>query len=188
MIEYVKEAMVLVYDSLAHPKETLSLIAREQRLYEGLIVWFFSVFLTAVSIFVQWERSSVLAFAGLYMGAGLFFLVRIVCLHGTSRILGGKGSVKGLAAVVCFADIPLNLATLAESFVFLIPEELIHAVSLIAAIWAFILSVMAVMSNYGLSALRSVLAIILPVIIVAGCIVLFFIYIAVSVISLLPGF
>lgn len=95
--------------------------------------------------------------------------------------------MKGLLAAICFADVPMNLATLAESFVFLIPEELVHIISIVASVWSFVLLVLAVMANYKMSALRSVLSIILPVVIVTGCIVLFFIYIAVSVVTWIPG-
>lgn len=187
MIENLKEALVLTYDSLTHPKETLLLITKEQRLYEGLVIWFLTILLTVFSVFAQWERSSVMTVIGIYFGAALFLLLRMACLHGTSYMLGGKGSIKGLLAALCFADIPMNLATLAESFVFLLPEEIIHIISLIAGIWSFVLLVMAIMANYRLSVVKSVLAIILPVIIVTGCIVLFFIYIAVSVVTWIPG-
>ena len=187
MIDHVKESFVLTYDSLTHPKETLSLITKEQRLYEGLWIWFLTILLTVFSVFAQWERSSVLTFIGIYLVAGLFLLIRLACLHGTSRMLGGKGTMKGLLAAICFADVPMNLATLAESFVFLIPEELVHIISIVASVWSFVLLVLAVMANYKMSALRSVLSIILPVVIVTGCIVLFFIYIAVSVVTWIPG-
>lgn len=187
MIERVKEALVLTYDVLSQPRTALAVITKEQRIEEGLLIWFLTILLSVISIFAQWEQSTVLTFFGVYIGAGLFFLIRLGCLHGTARLLGGKGAVTGIAAGLCFADIPMNLATLAESFVFVVPEEIIHVVTIVAMVWSFVLTLMVVMANYRLGIVRSVLAIILPVVFIAGCIVLFFLYIAMSIVSLVPG-
>lgn len=187
MIAHLQEAFALTYDVLTKPKTTLATITKEQHIEEGMLIWFLTILLSVISIFAQWEQSTVLTFFGVYIGAGLFFLIRLGCLHGTARLLGGRGAVTGIAAGLCFADIPMNLATLAESFVFILPTEVIHVISIVAMVWSFVLTVMVVMGNYGMSVIRSVLAIFLPVIFIAGCVVLFFLYIAMSIVSLVPG-
>lgn len=187
MREHFSEALALTYDLLTRPRSTLNLITREQRIEEGLVIWFLTILLSVISIFAQWGQSTVLTFFGVYIGAGLFFLIRLGCLHGTARLLGGKGAMTGIAAGLCFADIPMNLATLAESFLFILPEELIHVVSIVAMVWSFVLCVIVVMTNYRFSVARSIVTIVLPVVLVTGCIVLFFLYIAMSIVSLVPG-
>lgn len=187
MMEKLKDALELTYDCLFHPQKTLFLVAMEQRLYEGIWIWMLSVLLTVVSVLAQAERSFLLSLIGIYLGAGIFFLIRIGLLHGAARLLGGRGTIKGLAAALCFADVPLNLATLAESLTFFLPTELVHVISFFSGIWALWLCVITVRQHYQLGAVYSILAIFLPILAVLVCILLLLIYVAVSVVSLFPG-
>ncbi|OKY52971.1 Yip1 family protein [Megasphaera cerevisiae] len=188
MKQHIEDALVLAYGVVTEPQKNIASITEKQQLCEGLIIWAGTILLSVISVFSQWEKASMLTLIALYGGAALFFLFRILFLHGTSRMLGGEGSLKGIASGLCFADIPANLATLAESFVFILPAQLVYLISFAVMIWSFALAVMAVRSNYGLSTGRSVAAIILPAVLFIGVIVILFVYVAVSIASVFEGF
>ena len=56
MKQYIEEAMALAYGLVTAPKSTLACVTKEQRLYEGWILWFLSTSLSVVSLCLQWER------------------------------------------------------------------------------------------------------------------------------------
>ena len=97
--------------------------------------------LSVVSVWVQWQDTAVWTAIAMYGGAASVFAARILLYHGAARLLGRNGSMKSLAAALCFTELPLNLATLAGSFVFVAPELLVQAVSLAAGVWALVLDV-----------------------------------------------
>lgn len=185
MIYYLEEALALAYGIVASPSRTMPVIAGGQRLYEGFIVWAASVLLSVLSVCVQWEDAALWTVVAMYGGAAVFLGIRAVFLHASSRLLGGRGSVKSLLAALCFAEIPLNLATLAGSFVFAAPPLLVQTVSLLALLWTLVLDVMALQAVYGMSAGRSAAALVLPVLAAAGLLVVLVLYLIVSLASLL---
>ncbi len=180
---YLGEAMALAYGVIAAPKETMILISKEQRLYEGAVIWSLSVLLSIVSVCAQWDGAALWTAAAMYGGAAVLFGLRAVLIHGSSRFLGGCGAFKSLLAVLCFAEIPLNLATLAGSFVFAAPEWAVQILSLGAVIWTFVLDILSVQAVYGMSAARSTAALVLPVLAAAGICVILILYVFFSVIS-----
>lgn len=181
---YIEEALALAYSIICTPGEALSVIAAEQRLREGAVIWTLSVLLSVVSVWAQWQEASVWTAAAMYGGAAFFFACRILLVHGSARLLGRSGSVKSLAAALCFADIPLNLATLAGSFVFVAPEFLVQLVSLGAGIWAFVLAIMAVKETYGMSTGRSIAVLLLPIAAIACIAVVIVLYAVFAIVSL----
>ena len=164
---YIEEALALAYGIVVSPKETLAVIVPEQRLREGIVIWSLSVMLSVVSVWVQWQDTAVWTAIAMYGGAAFCFAARILLYHGAARLLGRNGSMKSLAAALCFTELPLNLATLAGSFVFVAPELLVQAVSLAAGVWALVLDVWAVKETYAMGTGRSIAVLLLPLAAVA---------------------
>ena len=177
---YLEEALALAYGIVVSPKETLAVIVPEQRLREGVVVWSLSVLLSVVSVWAQWQDAAVWTAIAMYGGAAFCFAARILLYHGAARLLGRSGSMKSLAAAFCFTEIPLNLATLAGSFVFVAPE----AVSLAAGVWALVLDVWAVKETYAMGTGRSIAVLLLPLAAVAVLAAVVLLYVVFAVVSI----
>lgn len=180
---YLEEALALAYGIVASPVKTIGEIMAGRRLYEGLIMWALSVSLSVLSVCVQWDKVSVWAVAAIYVGGAFFLAVRVFAFHCAARLLGGQGTMKTLLSVLCFSELPLNIATLVGSMVFVLPEMAAQLISLAAAVWAFILDVYAVRGVYGLSTARSVAALLLPALFFVGLLVFLVVYLAISIMS-----
>lgn len=181
---YIEEALALAYGIVVSPKETLAVIIPEQRLREGIVIWSLSVLLSVVSVWMQWQDAAVWTAIAMYGGAALCFVLRILMYHGAARLLGRNGSVKSLAAAFCFTEIPLNLATLAGSFVFIAPELLVQALSLASGIWTLVLDVWAVKETYAMGTGRSIAVLLLPLAAAAGIAVVVLLYVVFAVVSI----
>lgn len=188
MKQYIEEAMALAYGLVTAPKSTLACVTKEQRLYEGWILWFLSTSLSVVSLCLQWERSGIWLLAGIYGGGAVMLLIEAALLHGTVRMLGGQGSWKGCLTGICFCGIPANIGTLAGTFAFILPESLVGLVVFFSGLWMLALVVMALQVNYAIGIGRSIAAVILPVVLLVGVFVLLCIYVVISVTSLFEPF
>ncbi len=184
MKQYIEEAMILAYDLVTAPKTALTTITCEQRLYEGWMIWFLSTLLSVLSVYVQWERAGIGLLIAAYGGGAVMLLVEAALLHGTARLLGGNGSWKGMLAALGFCGIPANIGTLAGTFAFILPAGLVGLIAFLAGLWVLFLIVLALRANYKISIGRSIAAVLLPIIFLAGVFVLFCIYVVVSVASL----
>lgn len=181
---YIEDALALAYGIVVSPKETLAVIVPEQRLREGVVVWSLSVLLSVVSVWAQWQDAAVWTAIAMYGGAAFCFAARILLYHGAARLLGRNGSMKSLAAALCFTEIPLNLATLAGSFVFVAPELLVQAVSLAAGVWALVLDVWAVKETYAMGTGRSIAVLLLPLAAIAALALVVLLYVVFAVVSI----
>lgn len=125
------------------------------------ITGWLSTFTAAAPAFVI-GSSLVLAPIGLFISAGLFWLV--------ARILGGQGSFGGLFAAVGFAGAVPTLvqAPLVALLGLAGPafSPLISSVSLIAGIWSLILDVIAIRESMNLSTGRAIAVIVLLIVLV----------------------
>lgn len=181
--QYIEEAMILAYDLVTAPKTALTTITQEQRLYEGWMIWFLSTLLSVLSVYVQWDRAGVWLLIAAYGGGAVILLTEAALLHGTARLLGGSGSWKGILAALGFCGIPANIGTLAGTFAFILPAGLVGLAAFFSGLWVLVLIVLALQANYGLSIGRSIAAVLLPIIFLAGVFVLFCVYVVVSVAS-----
>lgn len=184
MKEYIQEGLALAYGIICAPKETLSVIVTEQRLGEGIAIWILSVLLSVVSVWAQWNDASVWTAAAIYGGTAFFLGCRILLIHGSARLLGHRGSIKSLTAAICFSEIPLNLATLFGSLIFVVPGLVVHIVSLAAGIWTFVLDVMAIKANYNASTGHGVAILLLSVAIIIVAALILALYAIFTVVSL----
>ena len=183
----VQDALVLVYDVITRPRSAMAGVVSPARLRVGLFVWAFMLLLPIFSATAQLGRFSLSLLLGTTIGGIVFFLLQVMFIHGAASLFGGKGPVRGLAAGLCFANVPLCFATLAESFIFLLPSPLVHLLSLIAALWSIYLDVLAIKENYGLGTGRSIVALFLPVVIIVVILVIIAVCFVVSLASLVKG-
>lgn len=181
--QYIEEAMILAYDLVTAPKTTLMNITKEQRLYEGWIIWFLSTLLSVISVYVQWERAGVWLLIAIYGGGAVMLLIEAALLHGTAQLLGGSGAWKGVLAALCFCGIPANIGTLAGTFAFILPGSLVGLIVFLSGLWGVILIVLALQANYAMGVGRSIAAVFLPIVFLAGVFILLCIYVVVSVAS-----
>lgn len=181
--QYIEEAMILAYDLVTAPKTTLMNITKEQRLYEGWIIWFLSTLLSVISVYVQWERAGVWLLIAIYGGGAVMLLIEAALLHGTAQLLGGSGAWKGVLAALCFCGIPANIGTLAGTFAFILPGSLVGLIAFLSGLWGVILIVLALQANYAMGVGRSIAAVFLPIVFLAGVFILLCIYVVVSVAS-----
>ena len=89
----------------------------------------------------------------------------------------------GILAALGFCGIPANIGTLAGTFAFILPAGLVGLAAFFSGLWVLVLIVLALQANYGLSIGRSIAAVLLPIIFLAGVFVLFCVYVVVSVAS-----
>lgn len=184
----VQDALVLLYDVITHPRTAMADVVSAIHLREGLLVLAFTLILPCFSATAQMGRFSLSLLLGTVIGGALLLLLQVIFIHGAASLFGGKGPAQGLAAGLCFANAPLCFATLAESFIFLLPSPLVHLLSLIAAFWSIYLDVWAIKENYGLGTGRSIVALFLPVVVIVVVLVIIAVYFVVSLASLVKGF
>ena len=188
MNELIQDTLELTYDIITKPHSSMSRIVSGMRYREGLMIWGFTMLLPCFSAMFQMGRFSASLFIGTIVGACLLLVIQVVFVHGAASLFGGKGPILGLAAGICFSDVPLCFATLAESLVFVLPSSLVHVLTLGVTIWSIYVAVLAVKINYGLDGGRSIVALFLPVILIVGIIALLAVYFVYSIASLVSGF
>lgn len=188
MKQYIFDALALAYGVVMTPKTTISAVVREQRIYEGWIVWLLSMLLFIVSIYSQWDNAGVWTLIALVGGNALGIWIQSLLFHGTARLLGGVGEWQGMLAALCVASIPANIGTLAGTFAFILPEGLVGAIAFISLLWTLALWVVAIKENYQFSTGKSIATIALPIILITGIVVLGSLYLILSIASLVTGF
>ena len=188
MKQLILDSLVLVYDIITKPRIAVVDIIGGMRIREGLLVWIFTLVLPVISAMAQLGHVSLLVFLGTFIAGFLFLIVQIVCVHGVASLLGGKGPIKGLAAGICFSDVPLCFATLIESLVFILPSSLTHLATLAVTIWSIVLAVLAIKTNYGLGTGRSIVALFLPLVLFLCIFAVLAIYFVFSIVSMVKGF
>lgn len=188
MKQLLMDTLEYTFDVISNPKPALDKVVHEVRLHEGLLIWVFTLLLPCLSAFVQMKDGSLRTAIGAFVAGAIIFLAQVICIHGMASILGGKGSIKSLAAGLGFSNIPLNFATLAESLVFLLPGSAVHTVSGAAFIWSVVLAVLVIRSNYSFSTERSVATLLLPIILLIVAIIAIVLCFVVSLVTLLKGF
>lgn len=188
MKQQIEKAMILAYGVVTAPKATLAVITKEQRLYEGGIVWFLTMALTAISMYAWWERTSMWLLIGLFGGGAAMQFINVALFHGTARMLGGQGTWKGFLSAMCFCNIPASIGTLVRTFSFILPESLSEGIIFFSGIWGIGLIVMALQANYEMGIGRSIAALILPIVLLGIVFLLFLAYVFVSVASVFEIF
>jgi len=168
---------------ITQPVTTLRRLTRERPLGWALVVAaVLSLLLTVVGVATAPNLPSrffgltlvgsailgpLLGVAGLFIGAGLYHLI---CL-----LLGGRGTYLGLVVGFAFAAIPYLLGIpfrILPPFLGSGGQALLDLVQLGLSIWVLALTTIAIRENNGFTTARAVVALLLPLLVIGGLVLL----------------
>jgi hypothetical protein len=151
---------------IVHPRLALRAITRGEQWGAAGIFWLFTILLLSMSSFVEG--------VGIFLGFLLCFLLCFtgLMLHGAivhyaAGLLGGRGSARGLTAGFMASTFPAAFTVFASLAETLGIPFVSGVIGLFTLIWCFVLDVIVVSENYGLSTGRAVLVLMMPYVAVA---------------------
>ncbi len=164
MMTYILQALELAYDVLTAPKAALLRISREELYKPGIVIYMFPFIAGALALSAAsgggWEFLLSSMISG---GIALFILTAFV--HLSAVILGGHGSIRGMASCFLYTGLPANFLLLTAILESVLPHSLISLLSSAVSLWMLALHVLAVAENYGMGYIRSFIALFFPVLI-----------------------
>lgn len=173
---YYPGAFDLIVDVLHRPKKAFRFLAHTNR-----YVFAFIVFVLTHIVGVWTQESSLWEAAGIeplgprpslpsfVLTGALGFVIIMLIVHGTARLLGGRNDFDKLLQAQSFARLPGLLV--APFFVFGHMTNsgiIVGAANIVTGLWGLILAIVAVREVYGFSTLRAIGTLMLPFIVLTA--------------------
>jgi hypothetical protein len=163
-----------IYDVIFHPAEAMRRIAAQKLAGEAVIVFALSVVVPAVAFYLAvagsvFDKFLPVCFSALILGGFCAWLCGAAVFSMVAEFLGGTGTSKGLFAAMGFAHLPRVLAVPFFVLERLFPDGIIAAaagvVFVATFVWMLVLDVIAIRSAHGISYIKAVLTLLLPLLI-----------------------
>lgn len=160
----------LVYNLVMSPRMELRTITRGEQWISAGIIWLFTLFVLSLSSLIE-GTGIILGFLLILIAGITLLLLQSAIIHYVAGLAGGRGTARGITAGLMADSFPLAFGVFASLISKLGGEALAGAIMMVALAWCFVLNVLAVSENYGMSWGRSVLILVAPAVL-AGAVVM----------------
>ena len=158
----------LVYNLVMSPRMALRTITRGEQWISAGIIWLFTLFVLSLSSLIE-GTGIILGFLLSLIAGITLLLLQSAIIHYVAGLAGGRGTARGITAGLMADSFPLAFGVFASLISKLGGEAL--AIMMVALAWCFVLNVLTVSENYGMSWGRSVLILVAPAVL-AGAVVM----------------
>lgn len=183
----------IIYDVLFNPVAAMRQITDKKPVAGAFAAFLLSVGIPAAAVYFalkneEWQKLFAIIFLAQLIGSFLMWFFGAAVLSLVAEVFGGRGSSFALFVALGFTNIPRILIVPILVVAAVLPGGVGAAVLAVASLavifWTMYLDVAAIMGSHGLSAVRALLVLIAPLIMVAAAVI---ILIAVVGASLVPG-
>lgn len=157
----------LVYNLVMSPRMALRTITGGEQWISAGIIWLFTLFVLSLSSLIEGTGIILGFLLSLIVGITLLLLQSAI-IHYVAGLAGGRGTARGITAGLMADSFPLAFGVFASLISKLGGEALAGAIMMVALAWCFVLNVLTVSENYGMSWGRSVLILVVPAVLVGA--------------------
>lgn len=151
----------LVYNLVISPRLALRTITRGEQWISAGIIWLFTLFVLSLSSLIE-GAGIILGFLLCLISGLTILLLQSAIIHYIAGLAGGRGTARGVTAGLMADSFPLAFGVFA-SLISKLGGDVLAGVILMAALaWCFVLNVLTVSENYGMSWGRAVLILVAP--------------------------